>query len=147
MRDILKIMIKTWGVKTMDWMGYDNLERYSFHHLTKKCDGGEKEIKNGAVLHQSSHQYLHTIEYYDLDRYIYINNILREINKQKEFASIEQLKKIKDVLLGFQNEYEGKLTSREKPIIKKEYRIGGSNGKINNYYYNNLSNIDNSNNY
>jgi hypothetical protein len=116
-------MIRIWDMNTIDWLGYDNLERYSFHHLTKKCDGGEKIVSNGAILHQSSHSYLHTIEYYDLDKYIFLNTILKAINDQKYMPSIEQLKQIKLALLGFQNEYEGKLSSRNKVIIKKEYRI------------------------
>lgn len=126
MKEIVKVMIKIWDMNTMDWMGYDNLERYSFHHLTKKSDGGNQIplIDNGAILHQeSSHPYLHTIEYYDLDKYIFINNILRAINEQKTMPSIEQLKQIKYVLKEFQNEYDGKVSSRGKPIIKKEYRI------------------------
>lgn len=121
MSDILKVMIKIWDMNTMDWMGYDNLERYSFHHLVKKCDGGEKIISNGAVLHQSSHSYLHTIEYYDLDKYIFLNNILKKVNEQKMITTKEQLEQIRYVLKEFQNEYEGKKSSREKDIIKKEY--------------------------
>ena len=123
MSDLLKFMIRMWDMNTMDWMGYDNLEKYSFHHLTKKQDGGEKIISNGAVLHVNSHSYLHTIENYDLDKYIFLNTILRQINEQKTMPSIEQLKQIKYVLKEFQNEYEGKVSSRDKPIIKKEYRI------------------------
>ena len=123
MSDILKVMIKIWDMTTIDWLGYDNQERYSFHHLKKKCDGGKKIISNGAVLHQSSHSYLHTIEYYDLDKYIFLNTILRAINEQKTMPSIEQLKQVKLVLKEFQNEYENKNSSRDKPIIKKEYRI------------------------
>ena len=121
MSDILKVMIKIWDMDNTDWLGYDNLERYSFHHLVKKCDGGEKIISNGAILHQSSHSYLHTIEYYDLDKYIFLNNILKKINEQKSFTTKEQLEQIRYVLLEFQNEYEGKKSSREKDIIKKEY--------------------------
>ena len=121
MSEILRVMIKIWNVNTMDWLGYDNLERYSFHHLTKKCDGGEKIISNGAVLHQSSHSYLHTIEYYDLDKYIFLNNILKKVNEQKMLTTKEQLEQIRYVLKEFQNEYEDKKSSREKDIIKKEY--------------------------
>ena len=123
MSDLLKFMIRMWDMNTMDWLGYDNLERYSFHHLTKKSDGGKKIISNGAVLHVNSHSYLHTIEYYDLDKYIFLNTILRQINDQKYMPSIEQLEQVKYVLKEFQNEYEGKVSSRDKPIIKKEYRI------------------------
>lgn len=121
MNNTLKAMINIWQIGTMDWLGYDNLERYSYHHIKKKCNGGKQTIENGAVLHQNSHQYLHTIENYDLDKYIFLNTILKAINDQKCMPSIEQLKQIKLVLLSFQNEYEGKLSSRDKPIIKKEY--------------------------
>ena len=123
MSDTLKIMLRLWKVETMDWLGYDNLERYSYHHIKKKSDGGKTTIENGAILHQSSHQYLHTIEFYDLERYIFLNNILKAINKQRSMPSIEQLKEIKLVLLGFQNEFENKLTSRNKLIIKNEYKL------------------------
>lgn len=124
MSDILKVMIKIWDMTTMDWLGYDNEEKYSFHHIQKKCNQGKTIISNGAVLHQnSSHPYLHTIEYYDLDKYIYLNTILRQINGQKYMPTKEQLKQIRYVLKEFQNEYEGKESSRGKPIIKKEYRI------------------------
>jgi hypothetical protein len=114
-------MIRIWDMNTMDWLGYDNDEKYSFHHIKKQCDGGEKIISNGALIHTSSHSYIHTIEHYDLDRYIYINTILKAINEQKCMPSKEQLEQIKLVLLGFQNEYEDKVSSRGKPIIKKEY--------------------------
>ena len=123
MSDILRVMIKIWDMNTMDWMGYDNLEQYSFHHLVKKCNHGEKVISNGCVLHRSSHEYAHLIEHYDLDKYIFINNILKEVNKQKYMTTKEQLEQIKYVLKEFQNEYDGKVSSRGKPIIKKEYRI------------------------
>lgn len=123
MSDILKIMIQIWNMNTMDWLGYDNEEKYSFHHLKKKADGGEKIISNGAVLHQSSHSYLHTIEYYDIDKYIFLNKILKEVNNQKQFTTKEQLEQIRYVLLEFQKEYENKTSSRDKPIIKKEYRL------------------------
>lgn len=125
MSDILRVMIKIWDMTTIDWLGYDNEEKYSYHHIIKKCNGGNKlpPISNGSVLHLSSHQYLHTIEHYDLDKYIFLNNILRQVNEQKYMTTKEQLKQIRYVLLEFQREYEGKTSSRDKPIIKKEYRI------------------------
>lgn len=123
MNDTLKVMIKLWKVDKVDWMGYESDERYSYHHLHKKSDGGKTTLENGAVLHQSTHSYLHTIEHYDYDKYIQLNTILKVINKQRTMPTIEQLKEIQSVLKEFQNEYDGKVTSREKPIIKKEYRI------------------------
>ena len=123
MSNVLKIMLQIWNMQSMDWLGYDNDDRYSFHHLIKKCDGGKQIVSNGAVLHQNSHSYLHTIEHYDLDKYIFLNNILKEVNNQGYMTTKEQLKQIRYVLLEFQREYENKTSSREKPIIKKEYRL------------------------
>lgn len=123
MSNVLKIMLQMWNMQSMDWLGYDNEERYSFHHLVKASDSGEKIISNGAILHQNSHSYLHTIEHYDLDKYIFLNNILKEVNAQRYMTTVEQLKQIRYVLMEFQKEYEGKNSSRDKPIIKKEYRI------------------------
>lgn len=123
MSGTLQAMLKIWNMNTMDWLGYNNEEKYSYHHIIKKSDGGLVRIDNGAVLHQSSHSYLHTIEYYDLDKYIFLNGILKAINEQKTMPSIEQLKQVKLVLKEFQNEYEGKLSHKNKLIIKKEYII------------------------
>ena len=123
--DIVKTMIKIWDMNTMDWMGYNNEEKYSYHHIVKKCDGGNKlpPITNGSVLHINSHSYLHTIEHYDYDKYVFLNKILKQVNEQRYMTTQEQLEQIRYVLLEFQNEYEGKVSSRGKPIIKKEYII------------------------
>ncbi len=123
MSDTLRVMLKLWKIKNMDWLGYENEERYSYHHIKKKSDGGKTTLENGAILHQSSHEYLHKIEYYDIEKYLILNTILKEINKQREQPSIEQLRLIKEVLLEFQNEYDGKLSSRNKLIIKQEYKL------------------------
>lgn len=120
---MLKIMLSIWGMSDMDWLGYINEENYSFHHIVKRSNGGSDDISNGAVLHLNSHAYLHTIEHYDIDKYIYLNTILKEINEQRSMPSIEQLKQIRYVLLEFQREYENKQSSRGKDIIKKEYRL------------------------
>ena len=123
MSDLMRLMIQIWDMDTTDWLGYDNEEKYSFHHLTKKCNGGKRIISNGAVLHQSSHSYLHTIENYDLDKYLFLNRILKDVNSQLMMTTKEQLEQIRYVLLEFQREYEGKQSSRGHDIIKKEYRI------------------------
>lgn len=126
MSNILSLMLRIWEMGSMDWLGFDSTDRYSFHHIQKKSDGGKTIISNGAVLHQnSSHPYLHTIEYYDLDKYVFLNKMLKQINDQKHMPTKEQLEQIRYVLLEFQREYEGKQSGRGKDIIKKEYRIDG----------------------
>ena len=123
MNNTLKTMIKIWNIKKMDWLGYENDERYSYHHLKKKSDGGKTTIENGSILHQSTHQYLHTIELYEYDMYLRLNQILKDVNKQRTMTTKEQLEEIKFILLSFQRLYEHKENSRGKLIIKDEYKL------------------------
>ena len=95
MDNTLKTLINIYNMTDVDWMGYVLDERFSYHHIVKRCHKGERTIENGAVLYLSSHSYLHTIENYDLDRYIFLNTILKQINEQKYMPSINQLEQIK----------------------------------------------------
>ena len=122
MDETLKTLIKIYKMKDIDWMGYKLQDRFSYHHIIKKSNGGRKVLSNGAVLFQSSHNYLHTIESYDYDKYLFINQILKDINNQRYMPTKEQLKEIDYVLREFEDEYEDYLSSRDKLLIKKEYR-------------------------
>lgn len=121
MDGILKTLIRVYNMDEIDWLGYKLQDRFSYHHIIKKCDGGERTFNNGAVLFQTSHAYLHTIEYYDFDKYVFINRILKDINNQRYMPTKIQLKQINYVLKEFQREYEGKTNARGSLIIKKEY--------------------------
>ena len=105
-----------------DWMGYKLDERFSYHHIVKRCHKGERTINNGAVLYLSSHSYLHTIEYYDLDKYVFINKILKDINTQRTMPTTEQLKQIDYVLREFESEHEEEVSTRGKILIKDKYK-------------------------
>ena len=122
MDNTLKTLINIYNMQDMDWMGYKLQDRYSFHHLIKRCHGGERKIENGAVLYQSSHSYLHTIEYYDLGKYLMINNILKDINNQRYMPTMEQLIEIEYVLRQFESEHEDYISTRGKELIKEEYK-------------------------
>lgn len=122
MDNTLKTLINIYNMNDIDWMGYKLQERYSYHHITKRCHGGERTFNNGAVLYLSSHSYLHTIEYYDLQKYIFINNILKDINTQRYMPTIDQLKQIDYILRQFESEHDSEVSSRGKVLIKDEYR-------------------------
>ena len=85
MREITRLMINEWKMKEMDWLGYEvqRNNQYQFHHIVKREHGGKLEISNGAILGELSHQYLHIVECKDLEMYIYLNNILKQINNQQ----------------------------------------------------------------
>ena len=122
MDNILKTLINIYNMNEIDWLGYKLQDRYSYHHIIKKCDGGKRTLDNGAVLFQTSHSYLHTIENYDIEKYILLNKILKDINTQRYMSTEEQLRQINFILSQFENEYEGYISSRDKKIIKDEYK-------------------------
>lgn len=119
-QDMLKIYVPYSG---LDWMNYEIIpDKLTIHHIIKKCDGGKRTINNLAVLMEVSHQYLHLIEYVDIDTYTTINKILKEINTQKHEPYDYQRQNIEELLQDF--EYENRWTKdREgKLIIKAKYK-------------------------
>lgn len=95
-------------------------EELTIHHIKKRCDGGKKEISNLALLMPTSHQYLHLIECVDINTYVELNELFKEINTQQKEPTLMQRGVIEDLLLRFEEEHrwdkrEGKL------LIKRKY--------------------------
>lgn len=132
MRDITREMIKLFKIKQLgyDFMGYQfkNQNQLSFHHLIvphrecKQMGLGEGYLFwNGAILVQStSHEYLHAIErtneemFYDITSEMIDENFLKQIR-------LENLKRIRDILLQFEREHCSDTTKSGKHLIKPEY--------------------------
>lgn len=124
MSQIIRDMRGIYRLKHYDFMGYTfrNINELSFHHIKKKCDGGEKIIENGALLNEkTSHPYLHIIEDRDTDIYNYINKILKEITMQYAHPTKEQLIAIRRMLIRFEAEHCMELNAKDKPLIKTLY--------------------------
>ena len=126
LKPVVKEMLKKWDMKDVDWMGYkkDKSDIFTFHHLiipTRK--GGPYEIWNGAILcGGTGHPYLHVVENYDYDRFIYITSRLIDMNVLGKL-DLETIKDIDTCLKYFEREYQGKRTKSKKRIIKPEYTI------------------------
>lgn len=123
--NVRKIMINEWKMTNIDWMGYE-LQKgdiFNYHHIVKKEHGGLLTIDNGAILCGgiSSHQYLHVIECKDYDIYIYLNNLLKNINNQREMPNRQQLLAIDSLLRQFEREHCSDRTSKGKLLIKEPY--------------------------
>lgn len=133
MKEITKEMIKLYDIKKLgyDFMGYTfkRPEELSFHHLIvphrdcKKKGFGEGYLFwNGAILNQdTSHPYLHTIERLDRELFLEITKEMIEENLKGEI-NIENLKRIREMLLWFEAHYDNTYTSRGKEIIKPEFK-------------------------
>ena len=108
-------------------MGYrfSNKNQLSAHHLIIPArHGGKLTWDNTVILRQNtSHDYLHIVENNDYDRFLAITSELIDENISGRL-DINNLKRIKDILMGFEKEYRGKTTRKGKVLIKEEYVSG-----------------------
>ena len=125
MKEITKIMINMWKMENVDWLGYElqKGDYFSYHHIKKREFGGKEIINNGAILcSNSSHQYIHLIENKDYEMYLYLTNILMNINNQREMPNKYQLLAIDNILKQFEKEHENDRSKKGKILIKEEYK-------------------------
>ena len=124
-------MINEYNLKKLgyDFMGFkfDRVGELSFHHLLiphRSCKGIERDgyVKwNGAILVQeTSHEYLHTIEQYDRDRFEYITERMRQMNVNGKL-DMYNLERIEQALRVFETEYKDLTSKSGKVLIKDKY--------------------------
>ncbi len=123
MKNVTKLIIRIYNVKKIDWMGYkvskDN--PYTYHHLKKKEYGGKEDLKNGAILTDIAHKYLHIIESRDKELYDLLNNVLWQINEQGFAPLKRQLLAIDFILRQFEEKHKNQTNSKGKQLIKNKY--------------------------
>ena len=132
MKEVTREMIKLYNIKKLgyDFMGYtfNRLEELSFHHLIIPHQDSKQEglgegylMWNGAILKQeTSHEYLHTIELYDRELFLRITKYMIEENQNKKI-DIDNLKRIRDLLLYFEAEHQYDKNKKGKSLIKRKY--------------------------
>ena len=108
----------------LDWLNYKIVRKndLTFHHIIKKENGGNRSISNGALLLPVSHQYLHLIEFKDIDTYITINKIFKIVNNQLAEPTKDQREILEYLLQDFEYHHRNDRNSKGKLIIKKEYK-------------------------
>ena len=123
MKQIKKEMLKIYKpISNLDWMNYKLVKKdITFHHIRKRCDGGNEIITNGALLMPVAHQYLHLIECKDMETYIAINKIFEFVNQQQYEPTIEQRQIIEYLLKQFEKEHKWDKTSKGKLLIQQKY--------------------------
>lgn len=122
MKHIVRQMIALYDLKNTKicFMGYKLDKQANYHHIIKKEYGGETSIKNGAVINDYAHDYLHVIETYDLEMFAYLNRILQKENEQG-CLSLQYLRTIDHILRSFEREHCSDVSCRNKKLIKEEY--------------------------
>lgn len=138
MREITEKMIKDFKIMKLgfDFMGYkvDKKQSLSFHHLiiphreSKNYGIGDGYLYwNGAILRQNtSHDYLHVIERTDEEIFYLITSEMIDENIKGKI-DINNLKRIRDLLLYFEREHDHDTSKKGKLLIKREFVIGRVN--------------------
>lgn len=109
-------------ISNLDWMNYKLIKSdITFHHIIKREDGGGRDIENGALLMPVAHQYLHLIEYKDIETYNAINKIFKYVNQQKSEPTLEQREIIEYLLKQFEEVHKWDKGSKGKLLIKHKY--------------------------
>lgn len=123
MKKITKEMIKIYKPLGTDWLNYKVTQsnQLTFHHILKKVDGGKEELTNGALLTEIAHQYLHIIEYRDIDTYRLLNKMLKMINKQMTAPTPGQREVIEYLLREFESAHKEDKNSKGKLLIQYKY--------------------------
>ena len=132
MREVTKTMIKDFKIMKLgyDFLGYkvNRAQDLSFHHLiiphreSKAYGIGEGYLYwNGAILNGgTSHPYLHIVESKDEERFLAITSEMIDENLLGRL-DIQSLRRIRDILEGFEREHSGDTTSKGKQLIKEEF--------------------------
>ena len=124
MDGIVKEMIRIYKPKGICWLGYKITKKnpITYHHcITKACDGGKRNLENGALVSKIGHQYLHLTEVYDYEVYRELNNIFQEINMQGHTPTKEQYMMINECLKYFESRYANVRTNKGKYIIQPQF--------------------------
>lgn len=123
MKEITREMLRIYNpISNLDWMNYRLIRgQVSYHHCIKRADGGKKTINNGAILMPHAHEYLHIIEYKDIQTYEMINKLFKIINTQLHEPNMEQREIIEYLLLEFEDKHRKDLNSKGKILIKDKY--------------------------
>lgn len=107
----------------LDWMNYkiDKKADLTFHHIVKKEHGGKATIDNGALLTHNAHNYLHVIEFKDIETYNYINKMFEIINRQLSEPNEDQRFVIEYLLREFEKKHRYDVNKKGRSLIKEEW--------------------------
>src|SRR5690554_4932292 len=100
MKPITKKMVRIYKCVDDCWLGYKITKSnyLTFHHIKKAEHGGLYTLDNGALITNIGHNYLHTIEYKDLEIYLRLNQFMKAINEQGHAPTKKQYILINDCL-------------------------------------------------
>ena len=126
MNQVTALMIREFKIKQLgyDFMAY-SLQKddiYTYHHLIiPNRDGGKVTRENGAILcGKTSHPYLHLIEVKEREIFELITSEMIDENI-KRTIDIYNLKRIRELLLYFEDRHKRDENKKGQKLIKREF--------------------------
>lgn len=107
-----------------DFMGYqfDSKKDLSTHHIIPRHTGGQTKKNNLCVLNRyTSHNYIHLIEDTDYKTFLQVSKCLVEQVKKGK-VDLEELRKINEILLFFEDKYSRAESKNGELLIRPEYK-------------------------
>ena len=119
-------LYKTYKLEELgyDFLGYtfNNKKDLSTHHIIPRHSGGQTKKNNLCILNRNtSHNYIHLIEDYDYKIFLQVSKYLMEQVK-KGRIDIEELKRINELLLFFEDKYKKEQSRNGELLIREEYK-------------------------
>lgn len=129
MDKIKREMLKVYKpISNLDWMNYKlSRKDITFHHIQKRSSGGKRTIENGALLMPIAHEYLHLIEFRDVETYELINNLFKVVNKQGCEPTYEQRLAMEYLLREFESVHRWDKGRKGKLLLQRKYLKRGWN--------------------
>lgn len=107
-----------------DFLGYtfNSRKDLSTHHIIPRHLGGQTKKNNLCILSRdTAHNYIHLIEDYDFKIFMEITQCLLEEVKNGKIG-IEELKRIEELLLLFEDKFRDEQTKKGELLIRPEYK-------------------------
>lgn len=109
-------------ISNLDWMNYKLVKKdITYHHRIKRSSGGKRTIENGALLMPVAHEYLHLIEFRDIETYELINNLFRVVNEQGHEPTYEQRLAVEYLLREFESVHRWDKGRKGKLLLQRKY--------------------------
>lgn len=109
LRKVLDQMIEIYKPMGIDWMNYalTKSNKYTYHHIIEKKNGGKIDVNNGAILTIYSHRFLHFLEKMCPDAYNDLQCLFSKINATKAPMTDEDINEVNNIIYKVMNgEYE-----------------------------------------
>lgn len=106
-----------------DWLNIELKKdnKYTYHHIVERKNGGDNSVENGAILTEISHRFLHALEMFCPMAYNDLQNVFSKISVSNMPPTCEIMKEI-DLIL-YEIFYGTKYNFSEFDLPMNSWRI------------------------